>query len=41
MALDGVETRRDGRRLRYARAVGTHPSVVDVICELASEADTW
>jgi sirohydrochlorin cobaltochelatase len=41
MALDGVETRRDGRRLRYARAVGTHPSIVDVICELASEAAAW
>ncbi len=35
LALDGPETRRDGRRLRYAGAVGTHPSVADVILELA------
>jgi len=35
LALDGPETRRAGRRLRYAGAVGTHPSVVDVILELA------
>ncbi len=41
MALDGVETRRGGRRLRYAAAVGTHPSVADVISELADEARRW
>lgn len=41
MALDGVETRRDGRRLRYAAAVGTHDAVVDVIAELAAEAAGW
>lgn len=41
MALDGVETRRGGRRLRYARAVGTHPAVADVISELAHEAAAW
>jgi sirohydrochlorin cobaltochelatase len=35
LALDGPETRREGRRLKYAGAVGTHPSVVDVILELA------
>jgi sirohydrochlorin cobaltochelatase len=37
MSLDGAETRRDGRRLRYAAAVGTHPSVTGVIVELARE----
>lgn len=41
MALDGVETRRDGRRLRYAAAVGTHDAVVDVIAELSAEAAAW
>jgi sirohydrochlorin cobaltochelatase len=41
LSLDGVETRRDGRVLRYAGAVGTHPSVVDVIIELAQEAAAW
>lgn len=41
MALEGVETRRGGRKLRYAKAVGTHANVVDVICELADEAATW
>lgn len=41
MALDGVETRRNGRRLRYAGAVGTHPAIADVILELAAEAAQW
>ena len=41
LALDGVETRRGGRRLRYARAVGTHPAVADVIAGLAREAAAW
>lgn len=41
MALDGAETRRDGRQLRYAKAVGTHPSVADVVTELVEEAWTW
>ncbi|MGH2632021.1 MAG: CbiX/SirB N-terminal domain-containing protein [Tepidiformaceae bacterium] len=41
LALDGVETRRGGRRLRYARAVGTHPAVADVVAELAREAAAW
>jgi len=31
----------NGRRLRYAAAVGTHPSVADVILELAEEAAAW
>lgn len=39
--LDGVTRREDGRSLRFARAVGTHPSVVDVIRELAAEANSW
>ena len=30
-----------GRRLRYAAAVGTHPSVADVILELAEDAAAW
>lgn len=33
--------REDGRRLHYAGAVGTHPSVADVILELAEEAAGW
>lgn len=41
LALDGPETRRDGRRLRYAGAVGTHPSVAGVIAELAEQAARW
>jgi sirohydrochlorin cobaltochelatase len=41
LALDGAETRRGGRTLRYTGAVGTHPSVVDVICELVEEAAKW
>ncbi len=35
LALDGVETRKDGRIVRYARPVGTHPAVADVILGLA------
>lgn len=35
LALDGAETRRDGRVVRYARPVGTHPAVADVISALA------
>ncbi|MEP7215829.1 MAG: CbiX/SirB N-terminal domain-containing protein [Anaerolineaceae bacterium] len=31
----------DGRRLRYAAAVGTHPSIAEVILELAAEAAAW
>ncbi len=31
----------EDRRLRYAAAVGTHPSVADVILELAQEAAAW
>lgn len=41
MALDGPETRRDGRRLRYAGPVGTHTSIADVIEELVREAAAW
>lgn len=41
MALEGPETRRGGRRLRYAGAAGTHPSIADVIEELVREAWTW
>jgi sirohydrochlorin cobaltochelatase len=39
LALDGPETRRGGRKLCYAGAVGTHASVADVIEELVREAD--
>ena len=38
LALDGVETRRDGRVVRYAAPVGTHPSVGTVVRKLAAEA---
>jgi len=41
LALDGACTRRDGRELRYARAVGTHPSIADVILAAAEEASQW
>lgn len=41
LALDGPETRRAGRRLRYATAVGTHPMVAEVIAELAEDARSW
>ncbi len=41
MALDGCETRRDGRRLRYAKAVGTHPAVAEVVAELVEDAWKW
>jgi sirohydrochlorin cobaltochelatase len=41
LALDGDELRQGGRRLRYARAVGTHPAVAGVIEEMVAEAQTW
>lgn len=41
MAVAGSDARRDGRRLRYAAAVGTHPAVADVIHELVADAWTW
>lgn len=41
LALDGPETRRGGRRLRYATAVGTHPMIAEVVEELAAEAQAW
>ena len=41
LALDGNETRRRGRRLRYAAAAGTHPGIAGVILELAAEAARW
>ncbi|MGI8925543.1 MAG: CbiX/SirB N-terminal domain-containing protein [Tepidiformaceae bacterium] len=41
LALEGAEDRGGGRRLGYAAAVGTHPSVADVIRELVAEAAVW
>lgn len=41
LAMEGGEVRRGTRSLRYARAVGTHPHVADVILELAAEAAAW
>ena len=38
LALDGAETRRGGRVVRYAGPVGTHESVTRVVLELAGEA---
>jgi sirohydrochlorin cobaltochelatase len=38
LALDGPETRRAGRTVRYTPPVGTHPSMSRVILELADEA---
>ena len=41
MALDANAERPDGRALLYSGAVGTHPSVADVITELVEEAADW
>ncbi len=38
LALDGAETRRHGRIVRYTAPVGTHPRMAQVILELAGEA---
>lgn len=38
LALDGPITRRDGRHVIYAAAVGTHPSIANVAETLATEA---
>lgn len=38
LALDGAETRRGGRTVRYAGPVGTHDSLATVVVELAREA---
>ncbi len=35
LALDGAETRRGGRIVRYTEPVGTHPAIADVIARLA------
>jgi sirohydrochlorin cobaltochelatase len=37
LALDGEETRRDGRTVRYTPPVGTHAAIVDVISNLARQ----
>lgn len=41
LGLDGEETVRSGRRIRYARAVGTHPALANVVLAAAEEAATW
>ena len=41
MELEGTNDRADGRRLAYARAVGTHPAVAGVIEELIEDASSW
>ncbi len=41
LALDRAEPRGDGRTLRYAAAVGTHPLVANVVEELVAEAARW
>ena len=38
LALDGAETRRGGRVVRYTAPVGTHPAVADVVRKLAEGA---
>jgi sirohydrochlorin cobaltochelatase len=38
LRLDGPETRREGRVVRYAGPVGTHVSLTKVVLELAEEA---
>lgn len=37
LALDGAETRKGGRTVRYTPPVGTHPMVADVIARLAAD----
>ncbi|MCS7294396.1 MAG: CbiX/SirB N-terminal domain-containing protein [Chloroflexota bacterium] len=41
LELEGPDTVRDGRRIRYAGAVGTHPSLAEVILHAAEEAAGW
>ncbi|MGD9933696.1 MAG: CbiX/SirB N-terminal domain-containing protein [Dehalococcoidia bacterium] len=41
LRLDGAATVREGRSLRFAKAVGTHPAVTEVILELFAEAAQW
>ena len=41
LRLDGAATLVGGRSLRLAQAVGTHPTVTDVILELVAEASRW
>jgi sirohydrochlorin cobaltochelatase len=41
LELEGATRRQDGRSLRFSGAVGTHPSVPDVVRELVAEADSW
>lgn len=36
LALEGAETRRDGRVVRYAQPIGMHPAVADIVASLAS-----
>ena len=38
LSLDGAETRKDGRTVRYTAPVGTHASVAKVVRSLAIEA---
>ncbi len=38
LALEGGELRPNGRRLRYAEPVGTHPAISSVVLELANGA---
>lgn len=38
LALEGAETRKGGRTVRYTAPVGTHPSVAAVVRELAAKA---
>ncbi len=40
LALDGAETRRNGRTVRYTPPVGTHPRLAGVILEIANERAT-
>lgn len=36
LALEGEETRRDGRTVRYSRPVGTHPAMADIVAAMAN-----
>lgn len=37
LALEGEETRRGGRTVRYAQPVGTHPALAEIVAALAGQ----
>lgn len=41
MGMEGNQLRNNGRTLIYAKAVGTHPGVADIIETLVEDAASW